>query len=161
MTRRAALTMSAFLLGGCFDPVHDDRVGALGPEAPEVDTGPFHRPGQPCTVCHGGDGPGSPTFGIAGTVFENQRDLAPLIGATVWLVDAAGRTFGLGTNGAGNFWVVEENLALAFPLFASVELAGETVDMKTPIFRARSCAECHADPAGPGSVGHVYLRRVP
>src|SRR5207249_3431097 len=42
-------------LGGaiaCGDPVHDDAVAALGPEAPGVRPGPTPRPGQPGLTCH-------------------------------------------------------------------------------------------------------------
>ena len=112
-------------------------------------------------MCHGGDGPGSPTFAIAGTTFESQDSLTPLNGATVWLVDNQGRSYGLGTNEAGNFWEVESDFPLGFPLFASLEFEGELVEMKTPIFRATSCAECHRDPPGRSSVGHVFLRAAP
>jgi hypothetical protein len=146
---------------GCFDPVHSDRVEALGPEVPGVPTGPFHRPGQPCTVCHGGKGPGSPTFDLAGTVFELKDQTAPAFGATVRLVDSQGSSYAAGTNEAGNFWIPESELALGFPIWVSVEFSGTSIEMKTPIFRARSCAECHGDPPGPSAVGHVYATEAP
>jgi hypothetical protein len=161
VTRLHVLALVASLATGCFDPVHADRVDALGPEAPGVSPGPFHRPGQACTVCHGGRGPGSPTFDLAGTAFETQSEVVPLIGGTVRLVDEQGRSLAIGTNEAGNFWVGESELLLSFPIWASVELGNERVEMQTPIFRARSCAECHADPVGQSLVGHVYLRATP
>lgn len=159
--RHILALLAPLIVAACFDPVHSDRVDALGPEAPGVRRGPLHRPGQPCTVCHGGDGPGSPTFAIAGTAYESRDSLGPLVGGVVWLVDEQGRSYGMSTNEAGNFWAGENDFTLSFPLFASVELEGEVVDMVTPIFRARSCAECHVDPPGPGSLGHVFLRAGP
>jgi hypothetical protein len=161
LKRLGLTTLAAALLIGCFDPVHDDRVDALGPEAAGVPQGPLHRPGQPCTVCHGGKGPGSPTFDLAGTAFERKDQLTPLAGGTILLVDSQGLSLALGTNEAGNFWVSESELGLSFPFWAAVEQGGERIEMKTPIFRARSCADCHADPAGPSSAGHVYLRATP
>ncbi|HEY6562347.1 MAG TPA: hypothetical protein VI072_34000 [Polyangiaceae bacterium] len=161
MRHHTLALVAAALSAGCFDPVHDERVEALGPEAPGVDQGPLHRPGQPCTVCHGGKGPGSPTFDLAGTVFERADALDPLVGATVRIVDGQGRSLVVGTNEAGNFWVAESELRLGFPLWVTLEFGEELVEMRTPIFRARSCAECHADPASSSSAGHVYLRAQP
>jgi hypothetical protein len=157
MMRLPIAVLAGLLLAACFDPVHDDRVEALGPEVAGVKRGPLHRPGQPCTVCHGGEGPGSPTFAVAGTAFERQKSLAPLVGGVVRLVDTHSRQLGIFTNEAGNFYVQEDDFTLSFPLFASVELGDEAHQMQTPIFRAASCAECHADPPGRSSVGHVYV----
>jgi hypothetical protein len=155
---RLAPALMAGLLLGCFDPVHTDDVDALGPEAAGVPEGPLHRPGQPCTVCHGGDGPGSPTFDLAGTVFELKDQRLPAFGANVLLIDSLGSTQAVGTNEAGNFWIPESELLLGFPIWASVQFDGVTIEMKTPINRARSCGECHADPPAPSAVGHVYAR---
>ena len=141
----------------CESPVHDAQVDALGPEAPGVSPGPTHRPGQPCTVCHGGKGPGSPQFDMAGTVFARADDREGVAGATVWLTEKSGKGVGLFTNEVGNFYTVEGELGLEFPLWTSVEYDGATVEMRTPIFRARACAECHSDPIGQSSVGHVYF----
>ncbi len=157
MMRLGPVVMAGLLLG-CFDPVHSDDVDALGPEAAGVPQGPLHRPGQPCTVCHGGDGPGSPTFDLAGTVFELKEQSIGAFGASVLLIDSLGSTQAAGTNEAGNFWIPESELTLGFPIWASVEFAGATIEMRTPIYRARSCGECHGDPPSPSAVGHVYAR---
>ena len=50
-------------------PVHDQEVQALGPENPEIPPAQYHRAGQPCTVCHGPEGPAQTQFSIAGTIF--------------------------------------------------------------------------------------------
>jgi hypothetical protein len=150
-----------FGASGCIDPVHDERVASLGPEAPGVEEGEFHRPGQPCTVCHGDKGPGSPSFGVGGTVFEASSGRTPLVGAAVRMIDERLRTLVLTTNEAGNFYAESDDFSLSFPLWVSVDWGGRSVDMLTPVFRAGSCAECHADPAGPASVGHVYFQDRP
>jgi hypothetical protein len=147
------------LLAGCRDAVHDDAVDALGPE-PGVEQGPLHRPGQPCTVCHGGDGPGSPTFDLAGTVFAFADSPEPLPGATVHLIDGAGRRSAAGTNAAGNFYWLEGKLPLEFPLWPSVEHCGRVVEMKTPIFRATACADCHRTASASG-VAQVFFAQTP
>src|SRR5262245_45474575 len=61
---------AALLAGSCaLDPVHDSSVKALGGEDPEWPQGPYHRAGQPCAVCHGGQGPAKNTFLLAGTIY--------------------------------------------------------------------------------------------
>ena len=105
----------------CSDPTHPAEVNALGPENPEVPEGPMHRPGQPCLVCHGGQGPASETFITAGTVYLNQyatgtTDYAPVNNGTVHLVDANGSTFDTQTNMAGNFFVTTGQWNPTFPL---------------------------------------------
>jgi hypothetical protein len=112
-------------------------------------------------VCHGGSGPGSPTFDLAGTVFAFEGQRVPADGATVRLIDGAGNTQTAGTNQAGNFWMSESDLVLRFPIWVSVDFGGASIEMKTPIFRARSCAECHGDAAGPSSVGRVFAIEDP
>jgi hypothetical protein len=93
-------------------------------------------------------------------VFTLKGESVPAFGATVRLIDGAGNTQSVGSNEAGNFWLPESDLVLTFPLWASVEFGGASIEMKTPIFRARSCAECHGDPPGPGAVGHVYATKA-
>jgi hypothetical protein len=139
--KRTFLLGAGLLLGialACGDPTHDDAVAALGPEAPGVQPGPTHRPGQPCLTCHGGSGPGNATFSVGGTVFETERlplpdggappVSAPLVGATVQLSDSSEltdasdastsstATFTTTTNGVGNFFVLASQWTPVFPL---------------------------------------------
>jgi hypothetical protein len=144
----------------CRDPVHDDAVDALGPETAGVEQGPLHRPGQPCTVCHGGQGPGDPTFDLAGTVYQLADSAAPAAGAIVHVVDAQGRKRSSGTNAVGTFFWEEGDLGLDFPLWTSIEWCGRIVEMKTPIFRERSCAACHSGPSA-SSVPQVFFAKTP
>ena len=157
MTWRRWLLAAGLAALGCYDPVHEDAVDALGPEEPGVKKGPLHRPGQPCTVCHGGDGPGSPTFSIAGTVFQGPDTDDPLVGGAVRVWDSAGQTIALGTNCAGNFYALEGDFEPTYPIWASVFYDGERVDMESPIFRASACASCHQPEPGPESPGRVFF----
>jgi hypothetical protein len=145
---------------GCRDPVHDDAVEALGPETSGVPQGPEHRPGQPCTVCHGGDGPGSPTFDLAGTVFAHPDSTQPLEGALVHVSDESGAERSAYTNRVGTFYWTEGQLGLGSPLWVSIEHCGQRVDMKTPIFREASCGKCHSG-ASSESVVQVYFEKFP
>lgn len=134
----AALGVALVLGAACADPVHDDEVAALGPEAPGVPPGPTHRPGQPCLVCHGGSGPASLQFSIGGTAYETQMvpladggapaSSAPLVGASVQLTDSSDlgdasdassvstATQTTTTNSVGNFYILESDWAPVFPI---------------------------------------------
>jgi len=150
----------ALALSACGDPAHEDAVSALGSEAPGVPAGPLHRPGQPCTVCHGGKGPGNMDFRLAGTLYKYPGSPEPLANAIVRFWDAHGRTAFTGTNCAGNFWLQKTDWDPEWPVFTSVEFGGVRVDMDTPIFRAGSCATCHREPASVHSLPQVYFAPV-
>ncbi len=176
MRSLARLPLSSLLLGvvaaavvapSCQDPVHDQEVAALGPENPQIPQGQYHRAGQPCTVCHGPEGPAKTQFSIAGTVFwqpysqpggANQGELG-VNSSTISLIDDLGSQIQLSSNCVGNFWVTPGLYNPAFPVLVKVFAEGQkyTGDMFTQISRAGSCAECHSDPPNYNSVGHVYL----
>jgi hypothetical protein len=119
------LSLGFACLCACANPVHDDAVSALGPEAPGVPPGPTHRPGQPCLTCHGGQGPASLQFSMGGTAYQNQLlpladggapTSAPLVGATVLLTDSVNSTQSVTTNSAGNFYILESQWVPTFPV---------------------------------------------
>lgn len=139
------------------DPIHTEAVDALGGEAPGVRRGPLHRPGQPCITCHDGAIGDPNEFSVAGTIFVNADSLTPAVGATVTLTNADGTQHALRTNQAGNFYASPSQLALAFPVRVKVSYQGTDVEMSSTIGRDGSCADCHTDPAGPGSAGHIYI----
>lgn len=139
------------------DPVHSEAVDALGGEAPGVRRGPLHRPGQPCITCHDGAIGDPNEFSVAGTVFVTADALTPAVGATVTLTNADGTAYALRANQAGNFYASPRELSLVFPVRVKVSYQGVDVQMSSTIGRAGSCADCHFDPAGPGSAGHIYI----
>jgi hypothetical protein len=157
---RLLLALVAMLVASC-DPAHDAAVDDLGGEAPGVPRGPTHRPGQPCTVCHGGDGPGKPTFSVAGTVYRSRSDATGVQGAVVTITDADGAARSFGTNEVGTYYEQESTWKPRFPLKAKVSFGGVETEMKTPINGDGSCGLCHRDPAGRDSVGHVFVTPDP
>ena len=121
--------------------------------------GPTHRGGQPCGLCHSSAGGRSPTFTVAGTVYQKPTSKVPVEGAVVHVVDVTGATRDLASNCAGNFYVTASEWEPAFPLYVDLSFAptGDAIKMTSKIGRDNSCAQCHADPAGTDAVGHVYL----
>jgi hypothetical protein len=146
------------------DPVHEAAVQALGPEQPGVPQGPYHRAGQPCTVCHSSQGPARTVFSLAGTVFSApfaaSADAGP-IGvdqATIGVVDDNGSEQSILTNCVGNFYVTPDVYSPAFPILVDVSKQGAgVVRMMGHVGREASCAECHSDPSGTTSPGHIFL----
>lgn len=158
----ACALVSAGLACACADPAHDEAVAALGAEKDGVEPGPYHRPGQPCVVCHGGSGPAKSQFSIAGTVYATKTAKDPAEGVDVQLTGPLGPdggTFHAKTNKAGNFYVDVNDFSPTYPMH--VVLIGSDgmteADMLTHIAREGSCAGCHYDPAGPRTPGHVFL----
>ncbi len=167
MTRRSmraarlAPAVGAALALSCgLDPVHQSEVDALGLETPGVPQGPYHRAGQPCTVCHGTEGPASQRFSIAGTVFAGLDRTVGVDRAEILMVDALGSSPPPGsvvTNCVGNFYVAPELWNPAYPIRVAVATASDSAEMIAHIGRDGSCASCHADPVGLDSPGHVYV----
>ena len=170
--RLASLLALAAVTSSCGDPAHDDAVAALGPEPGGGGTGPEHRPGQPCIVCHGGSGPAVAQFIFAGTVYKTADAKDPAQDAVVELIDAVAFAADAGTgangvtqaktNGAGNFFIPVADYSPTYPVHVHVTAAGDdgttpTVQMTSHIGRDGSCAACHTDPVGPLSPGHVFL----
>lgn len=143
----AAIAMFA---ASCFDPVHSDAVDALGGEVNGVGPGPLHRPGQPCLLCHGGDGPGSPTMSIGGTIYVDDTASAPSPGVVVRLTDARGHVEDRISNSAGNFYVFDYEWTPVWPVKVQVgatdgegKLTPFASQMKTLVNSQTSCATCH------------------
>ena len=141
----------------CADPVRDQTLESLGEENPAVPEGPLHRPGQPCLVCHGGDGPAEGEFSLAGTVYQRPVQTAPLHDARVSIIDSTGLQYSVVSNCAGNFWARAENFQPVWPVWVKVSFGEDVVEMTSAISREGSCSGCHEDPASPSSPGHVYF----
>jgi hypothetical protein len=143
----------------CADPVHDDLVDSLGPEAAGVPPGPLHRPGQPCLACHGGEGPASLQFSVGGTIYAVRGEPAPAVGAAVQIEDIDGNYWTSNTNSAGNFFVELAHFAPTYPIRMEVVSSGGSITqrMQTYAGRSGSCADCHTSRADPQSPGPIYL----
>ncbi len=171
MKPRALFAMSAALTCACLsceflqrDPVHEASVEALGGEQPGVPEGPYHRAGQPCTVCHSSEGPARTVFALAGTVFSasstssTQPNLVGVDQASVGVVDDNGGEYLATTNCVGNFFFSPDSFNPAFPILVNVSKEGAgVVAMIGHIGRDASCASCHVDPPTTSSPGHVFL----
>jgi hypothetical protein len=145
----------------CLDPVHSDAVDALGGEAPGVRRGPNHRPGQPCLVCHGPDGPGRPEMSVAGTVFDVRGSTVAAQGAEVTITDATGNAQTLIANGAGNFYAFKTEWDPVFPLRSSVSYESSKKDMTSRIGRDGSCATCHVGNGSTLQMPGVFAKDAP
>lgn len=155
MTRYGLLL--GLLAAACSDPIRTRAMDELGGEAPGVPAGPLHRPGQPCLVCHGEDGPSESRFSFAGTIYARPSTAEPLAGARVRFIDSSGAQYAVSSNCAGNFYVGDTNFRPVWPVWMKVEFGDLTQEMVTPSFREGSCGACHQDPATPTSVGHLYV----
>ncbi|MFO0552169.1 MAG: hypothetical protein U0271_27530 [Polyangiaceae bacterium] len=148
-----ALTMLSVY--GCFNPVADEQIEALGGELANVPPSEYHRPGQPCVVCHGVYGGESPSMVLGGTVFADQRSFLPVEGAEVVIYDSVGDVYTMTSNCIGNFWLERGDKIPQFPLAAEIRcptydangnpLEGVKVrSMNSWISRDGSCATCHS-----------------
>jgi hypothetical protein len=145
----------ALALAACTDPVRAQAIAALGGEEAGVPPGPLHRPGQPCLVCH--DGGEASRFSVAGTVYARAEGTVPVARVTVELLDTDERAFKATTNCAGNFFVRPGDFVPQYPLWVTLAVGEQRLDMESPVFRDGSCASCHGDPKGPASAGHAYF----
>jgi hypothetical protein len=131
----------------CSDPVRSQQIAALGGEDPAVPTGPLHRPGQPCVLCHSSGGPASGApFAVAGTIFEtNAPDSMGATGVSVLFIDAASSQRSYDTNEAGNFFIPESEWSdLTFPFKVGLLTKdGKQVAMNSTVNREGSCNFCH------------------
>lgn len=168
-----SLLVSSVLLGACTsDPVHDAEVAALGPEIAGIPKGDYHRAGQPCLVCHGGEGPASKRFSIAGTVFGGpfsytSNNTLGVGMATVAFVDDNNASNFATTNCVGNFWLLADS-STGWPGFPAFPIRTEVISPTGGIFpmpghigRDGSCASCHQDPTGLSAAGHVWASYMP
>jgi len=175
MTRlriEVATAVLVLLVASCADPLKDAEILALGGEVPGVEEGEFHRPGQPCLVCHSVYGGAEPRMSIGGTVYFKPSDQQPYpVGAiTVRLVDSEGEARERVTNCIGNFFITKDEWDPAFPLRVELlePLSPDAPDelrlnatMFSRIAREGSCAGCHTHPASAFSPGVVFVTGDP
>jgi hypothetical protein len=136
----------------CTDPVKDRAIERLGGEDPAVPTGPEHRPGQPCVLCHSEGGPASnKPFVIAGTIWDtNRADARGAEGVQIFFIDAASATRNYQTNAAGNFYIPEGEWSdLTFPFKTGIVAKdGKQFPMISTVNREGSCNFCHRPTPG-------------
>jgi hypothetical protein len=168
----ASVALVASVGSSCnLDPVHRAGVNGLGAE--EADLYPpeseFHRPGEPCALCHSRTGPADGEFVLAGTVFWGPNVYEDRVDqAYVRIKDARRTTRCFVTNCNGNFFVRPEDFPnLTFPLLVSVERTKApgrddstlvNKAMASHIGREPSCATCHIQGLRDfGSPGQIRL----
>ena len=151
------------------DPVHRSLVNALGAENADLypPTSEYHRPGEPCALCHSDKGPAESKFVLGGTVFWGPDNYeARVDNAYVRILDAEKKKRCFVTNCNGNFYVREADFSkITFPLLVSVERTVKPGQneatlairrMASHIGREASCATCHIqglrDFASPGQI---------
>ena len=111
-------------------------------------------------MCHGGSGPASRSFAVAGTVYQAQSgEVVPQTARRCTVVDTNGSQATATTNAAGNFWVLESHVDpdVPRPRRGGRRTATSRTPMFTHIGRDGSCATCHSDPPGGDLVGHIFL----
>jgi len=139
------------------DPVHTAAVNALGPEVQGIPKGEYHRAGQPCVTCHGGEGPANTVFTLAGTVFYGPANTSPPIGvgnvSVVLEDDSLSQPPGpITTNCVGNFYIQSSDWPghPEFPVLVSIQGQPENQNlapaMQSHIGRDGSCSDCHQYP---------------
>lgn len=153
------------LLFGCGNPAVDPKIDALGGEVNGVAPGPYHRPGQPCALCHGPYKGVKPYFSVAGTVFahdtQKPENRIPVGAAVVHVVDSFGDTRDLTSNCIGNFYVSSDDWQPAFPLDVTIDCPKPTgkgttsKSMSGRIGREPSCGGCHYGGHSASSPGWV------
>jgi hypothetical protein len=154
-TTIATLFLAAWSTSCDTDPVHASAIAALPPEAPGVPVGPLHRAGQPCMTCHGGEGPASQQFAMAGTVFYGPGDDGRFVGVgnvQVLLEDDTQAQYTAKTNCVGNFvvqpgdWPGHPQFPVIVRVVAQPQQTLFDVPMQSHVGRAASCASCHQLP---------------
>jgi len=161
---RFVIALLALFVAACGNRAVDDRIELLGDEKAGVPPSEFHRPGQPCILCHGEYLRENPIMTVAGTIhaFPAGDNPLPVKGVIVRLTDAFGDQKEASTNCAGNFFIKETEWKPAFPLRAEIEYpvpgsldTTKRVVMSTRISRDGSCAGCHKGAPNQGSPGWV------
>lgn len=164
--------ISAFT-AACGNPAIDSRIAALGPEAEGIEPSEFHRPGQPCVLCHSEYEGADPEISVGGTIFgtPSKDGSLPVVveKAVVTLVDSEGEVRTTTTNCAGNFFLTKEQWNPSFPLKVEVNYPDPgdptrmrpALPMQSRISRDGSCAGCHYGKRTQASPGYVFCEESP
>jgi hypothetical protein len=98
---------------------------------------------------------------IGGTVYLVQGQPQPAANATVLIEDINGAFGNATSNAAGNFYIAASAWQPTYPILPQVTLGSVNQQMTTHVGSQGSCGFCHADPAGPTSMGHIYMTIAP
>jgi hypothetical protein len=172
--KRGVSMVVALAAVACGNPAIDQRIELLGEENPNVEPSEFHRPGQPCVLCHSAYEGADPPISIGGTIFADTEDTLPVENVEVVLTDAVGEQRVKSTNCIGNFFLTEEEWMPQYPVAAEIRYplyddTGSVVEnadgvperrqktMDSFISRDGSCATCHTlDGRELNSTGWIY-----
>lgn len=172
LTWLGGLALVAGLGSSCnLDPVHRASVNNLGSEQSDLypPESQYHRPGEPCALCHAKQGPAESVFVLGGTIFWGPDNYDKRVDqAYVRILDANKTRKCFVTNCNGNFFVrADEFSTITFPLLVSVERAKDPgKDESTMVIRRMSghigrepsCATCHIQGLRDwGSPGQIRL----
>ncbi|TMQ02269.1 MAG: hypothetical protein E6J91_52845 [Deltaproteobacteria bacterium] len=107
-----------------------------------------HHPGEDCQgSCH------NHGFTLGGTIFASANSTAPLVGATITVVDATGRTIDLVSQRNGNFYTSQ---TISFPVSVTASQCPNVAPMATRVTATMDgCNKggCHAS----GAQGVIHL----
>jgi hypothetical protein len=107
-----------------------------------------HNPGQDCQQgCH------NHGFTLSGTLYASATSTTPVVGASITVKDAQGKTFDMVSQNDGNFYT---STAVTFPVTVSASLCPDTHAMAGSITAGNGgCNKsgCHAS----GAQGKIYL----
>jgi hypothetical protein len=158
--------LAAAALTACGNPAIDDQVKALGPEVDGVAPSEYHRPGQPCLLCHGVYGGAKPLMSVAGTIFaipeRKGKPSTGVEGVIVTVTDSFGDVKTKKTNCIGNFFITADEWEPGFPLAAKIEYPSTSGKGTTPAYmstrigRDGSCAGCHHGLRAADTPGSIY-----
>ncbi|MFI5297042.1 MAG: hypothetical protein ACHREM_03010 [Polyangiales bacterium] len=156
--RLSCVALATWAWAAACNPVHNQAVAALGGETPGVPKGPTHRAGEPCLTCHDGSLGDPSAFTVAGTIYIDADSKSAAVGAKILLTSIDGSSYTATTNSVGNFYVQSKQFTPNYPMSVTVTYeARPTTIMVSHVGRDGSCADCHTDPAGPSSAGHVFV----
>lgn len=159
------LALLALTTCGCGSPLRGEDIDSLGEEQGEKPS-EFHRPGQPCVLCHSAAGGVDPILSIGGTLFfestdgtEAKEDLFPAAGFAVVVLDSEGKEHQMQSNDCGNFYVLEKDFKPVYPLATEIrnESGAVTNKMVSRIGRSGSCGSCHLEQKSPQSPGVIRV----
>ncbi len=106
-----------------------------------------HNPGTTCMSCHGAGG-NAPRFTMGGTLYATPAGGAPVVGGTITMVDAAGKTIDVVSAKNGNFWATQ---AITYPVTVYASRCPDVQPMSQQALSG-DCNSCHTAGVGPGTV---------